>query len=133
MSGEDQLIMSDSCLMYSLYTGQGKVIPRSEWFSSFKDSVTGAGGSRRETNQRQLRKKKQQQKEEEEDEAVAEVVDPKGPAEMRVRFDHASRELAMMGYVKPNLKKRRKEDGKGSGPKGAVTRLVFNYTTLLEG
>ena len=104
---EDHLV-SDACLMYSRYTGQGKIIPRSEWFASFKDSVREAEPVDGES-----------------------FICPTAPAEVRVRFDHACQELAMMGYVKPSKKKRKGQE-EGPGPKGAVARLVYNYTSLVE-
>lgn len=55
------------------------------------------------------------------------MIDPDGKDELRARFKHASDELAFMGYVQP-YKRRRKEDVGATGPKGAVTRLVYAYT-----
>ncbi|CAM9223025.1 unnamed protein product [Pylaiella littoralis] len=58
-------------------------------------------------------------------------VDPTGSVELLARFEHASDQLASMGYVRP-LKRRknleREGRGRGAGPKGEVTRLVFSYT-----
>ena len=55
------------------------------------------------------------------------MIDPNGMEELRTRFKHASDELAFLGYVKP-YKRRRREDVGGTGPRGAVTRLVYAYT-----
>lgn len=48
-------------------------------------------------------------------------------ADLRARFNHASNELAFLGYVKA-WKRRRRDKARGQGPKGAVTRLVYAYT-----
>ncbi|CAN0300371.1 unnamed protein product, partial [Ectocarpus fasciculatus] len=61
------------------------------------------------------------------------VIDPTGGAELLARFEHASDQLASMGYVRPLKRRKRLEAeggvrGKAPGPKGGVTRLVFSYT-----
>lgn len=60
------------------------------------------------------------------------VIDPTGGAELLARFEHASDQLASMGYVRPLKRKRLETEGGGKakapGPKGSVTRLVFSYT-----
>ncbi|CAB1100283.1 unnamed protein product [Ectocarpus sp. CCAP 1310/34] len=61
------------------------------------------------------------------------AIDPTGGAELLARFEHASDQLASMGYVRP-LKRRKRPEAEGAGkgqapgPKGSVTRLVFSYT-----
>ncbi|CAM9638276.1 unnamed protein product, partial [Ectocarpus sp. 6 AP-2014] len=62
------------------------------------------------------------------------AIDPTGGAELLARFEHASDQLASMGYVRP-LKRRKRPEAEGGGgkgqapgPKGSVTRLVFSYT-----
>lgn len=128
---EEQPVL-DICLLYSCYRGHGKTIDRSDWFVDFKN----------ETVKHRKNKKSDSNSNKapgggvaaDEGSCSASCVDPTGGAELLARFEHASDQLASMGYVRP-LKRRkmleekeRRRGGAQLGPKGAVTRLVFSYT-----
>lgn len=138
--------LADVCLLYSRHRSHGKIIDRSDWFNDFCKSVKESKvNSGVQDNKRRAPERRNGDKPSEHSQAGArdglEVsavavdsssgtagnVDPSRPSEMRARFGHASNELAFLGYVKA-YKRRRREEGRGAGPKGAVTRLVYAYT-----
>lgn len=151
MSREQPVL--DICALYSAYRGHGKAIDRSDWFFEFRDEVvnrkkksdnndantTASKGRGKGRKNSALSGKVSAQGgsgrgSADDNDADEGGVDPTGGAELLARFEHASDQLASMGYVRP-LKRRRRLDGgnagkgkKAQGPKGAVTRLVFSYT-----
>lgn len=138
---EEQPVL-DICLLYACYRGHGKTIDRSDWFVDFRDETVKhkkkVAGAPKRKSKATGRPKSSERGGGGADPAAADAgIDPTGGAELLARFEHASDQLASMGYVRP-LKRRRnlelerggrgKGKGEGPGPKGAVTRLVFSYT-----
>ena len=126
---EEQPVL-DICLLYSCYRGHGKTIDRSDWFADFRSETLKHRTKNKNRNDRPANTKAGRSKSPGGGGAADDGgVDPTGGAELLARFEHASDQLASMGYVRP-LKRRKKleERGGGPGPKGAVTRLVFSYT-----
>lgn len=138
---EEQPVL-DICLLYSCYRGHGKTIDRSDWFTDFRKETLKHNKNHNKTNSNQANTKAKAAKGSNKagrsrspggggapDDGSS--VDPTGNAELLARFEHASDQLASMGYVRP-LKRRKKLEerrrGEAPGPKGAVTRLVFSYT-----
>lgn len=162
MSREQPVL--DICALYACYRGHGKSIDRSDWFFDFRDEVAGHGenvdNNNIDDNLREARagskaastgKDKGKRKGRggggdgcsgcnESGPSDGVPVDPTAGVELLARFEHASDQLASMGYVRPLKRRRRLDEGRGVqrrgkgkgtgglGPKGAVTRLVFSYT-----
>lgn len=141
---EDQPVL-DICLLYSCYRGHGKTIDRSDWFVDFRKETLQHHKNHNKKNNANAKMNASNGSNTAgrsrspgvgvggggaADEGSS-CVDPTGTAELLARFEHASDQLASMGYVRP-LKRRKKLDEKRAveapGPKGAVTRLVFSYT-----
>lgn len=125
--------MSDTCLLYACYRGHGKVIDRSDWLADFRRALQRAGteqasqghcessGNRSSPSaagdDRHVKRRAPDT-----DTANYEAVMPSA-GDLRARFDHATKELSLMGYVKA-YKRRRRDDG----DRQAFTRLVYAYT-----
>ncbi|CAN0410417.1 unnamed protein product [Hapterophycus canaliculatus] len=158
MSREQPVL--DICALYSCYRGHGKAIDRSDWFFDFRDEVVQPANEKNERNAHTTETPAASKGGGKErgkrrgnvpagrgsdgggrgtgdggDRGDEGGVDPTGGAELLARFEHASDQLASMGYVRPLKRRRRLEEGRGGGkgkkeqgPKGSVTRLVFSYT-----
>ncbi|CBN79460.1 expressed unknown protein [Ectocarpus siliculosus] len=156
-SMSEEIPVLDLCALYSCYRGHGKTIDRSDWFLDFrkealkhKTRIPAAAKATAPSTGGKTKKKSSRSREISggaggggvqtsskggggvPDEEGA--IDPTGGAELLARFEHASDQLASMGYVRP-LKRRKRAEAEGGGgkgqapgPKGSVTRLVFSYT-----